>query len=86
MGAADPPPEDREVTVMANPFDDDQGTFHVLRNGRGQYSLWPVFAEVPEGWDVVLQDASRAEADAHVQEHWNTLHPRHFVSTGGGEA
>jgi uncharacterized protein YbdZ (MbtH family) len=26
---------------MANPFNDDQGTFPALVNDEGQYSLWP---------------------------------------------
>ena len=38
---------------MTNPFDDESGTFLVLVNHEGQYSLWPAFAEVPEGWEVV---------------------------------
>jgi MbtH protein len=37
---------------MANPFDDNDGTFLVLVNAEGQHSLWPSFAPVPPGWDV----------------------------------
>lgn len=32
---------------MANPFDDENGTFLVLVNAEAQHSLWPVFAAVP---------------------------------------
>jgi len=38
---------------MSNPFDDDGGTFVALINDEGQYSLWPTFADVPDGWRIV---------------------------------
>lgn len=28
---------------MTNPFEDPDGTYHVLMNGEAQYSLWPAF-------------------------------------------
>ena len=60
---------------MSNPFDDPEGVFHVLRNDEGQYSLWPVFVPVPEGWSVVLEAVARDQAVTHVEEHWTTLRP-----------
>jgi MbtH protein len=62
--------------MSTNPFDDDNGTFHVLVNDEEQYSLWPVFADVPAGWTVVLADATRADCLAYVEEHWTDLRPR----------
>ena len=53
---------------MANPFDNDDGIFHVLRNSKGQYSLWPVFAVVPNGWDIMLESVSKKEADEYVEK------------------
>ncbi|QRN79648.1 MAG: MbtH family protein, partial [Nocardiopsis sp. BM-2018] len=35
---------------MTNPFDDTEGSFLVLVNDEDQYSLWPGFAQVPQGW------------------------------------
>jgi uncharacterized protein YbdZ (MbtH family) len=65
---------------MTNPFDDEQGRFRVLVNDEDQHSLWPVFAEVPAGWRVVLGDddegVARDEAVAYVEEHWTDLRPR----------
>lgn len=60
---------------MTNPFDDADGTFLVLRNTELQHSLWPAFAEVPAGWDVVLDGASREDALRYVEEHWTDLRP-----------
>ncbi|WP_405858831.1 MbtH family NRPS accessory protein [Streptomyces sp. NBC_00090] len=58
-----------------NPFDDQDGLFHVLVNGEEQHSLWPVFAEVPEGWTVALAEAGRAACVDYVVEHWTDLRP-----------
>ncbi|WP_026912553.1 MbtH family protein [Patulibacter minatonensis] len=60
---------------MANPFDDEQGTFHVLVNHEDQHSIWPAFAAVPEGWRTVLEGADRAAALAYVEEHWTDMRP-----------
>ena len=44
---------------MTNPFEDQNGTYHVLMNEEGQYSLWPSFIEIPSGWSAALQSSSR---------------------------
>lgn len=62
--------------MSTNPFDDDNGTFHVLVNDEGQHSLWPTFATVPQGWRIALSAASRQECLDHIEEHWGDLRPR----------
>ena len=64
---------------MTNPFDDENGTFLVLRNDEGQYSLWPEFAEVPEGWTVVHDRDTRAACLAFVEREWTDLRPRSLI-------
>jgi len=61
--------------MSTNPFDDPDGTFLVLVNDEGQYSLWPVFAEVPDGWTVALAETDRQSALDHIEEHWTDLRP-----------
>ncbi|MDF8264577.1 MbtH family protein [Luteipulveratus flavus] len=58
-----------------NPFDDPDGTFHVLVNDEGQYSLWPEFAAVPSGWRVDRESLSRDDAGTYVESVWTTLQP-----------
>lgn len=65
--------------MSTNPFDDEDGTFHVLRNDEGQHSLWPTFAEVPAGWQVVHGPADRADCLEYVETHWTDLRPRSLV-------
>lgn len=62
-----------------NPFDDAEGKFFVLINDEEQYSLWPVFADVPAGWRIVFggpDGAGREDAVRYVDEHWTDLRPR----------
>lgn len=61
---------------MTNPFDDEEGVFHVLVNDERQYSLWPVFADVPAGWDVVLADRPRPECLDFIEQTWTDMRPR----------
>lgn len=60
---------------MTNPFDDEDGTFLVLRNDEDQYSLWPQFAAVPAGWRTVLGPDRRQPCLDHVEENWTDMRP-----------
>ncbi|MEU0390784.1 MULTISPECIES: MbtH family protein [Streptomyces] len=62
-----------------NPFDDEDGEFYVLVNAEGQYSLWPVFVDVPDGWDIALPKTSRAECVEYIDEHWTDMRPKSLV-------
>lgn len=62
--------------MSSNPFDDPDGTFHVLVNDEGQHSLWPTFVAVPDGWQVALSAAGRQECLNHIEQHWTDLRPR----------
>jgi uncharacterized protein YbdZ (MbtH family) len=66
--------------VDVNPFDDDNGRFHVLVNEEGQYSIWPATVDVPDGWEVRLSDTGRAEALAYVEEHWTDMRPASLIA------
>ena len=76
------------MSQPTNPFDDDNGRFYVLRNKEEQHSLWPTFAAVPDGWDVVFGEASRAECLDYVNENWTDilqLSARKAVAEARGE-
>ncbi|WP_411128571.1 MbtH family protein [Streptomyces sp. x-19] len=64
---------------MDNPFDDDNGTFHVLVNDENQHSLWPVFAEVPAGWTIVFGEASRQACLDYVEKNWTDMRPASLI-------
>lgn len=61
---------------MTNPFDDTAASFRVLVNDRQQHSLWPSFAEVPQGWVVMFGPDSRADCLEYVSQNWTDMAPR----------
>jgi MbtH protein len=64
---------------VTNPFEDENGTYYVLINGEGQYSLWPAFKDVPAGWTIALQAASRAACLDYVNKHWTDMRPKSLI-------
>ena len=64
---------------MTNPFDDPDARYLVLRNDENQHSLWPSFAEVPAGWQVVFDQAGRQDCLDYVATHWTDLRPASLV-------
>jgi MbtH protein len=65
---------------MTNPFDDTNGTFHVLVNDEGQHSLWPAFADVPAGWTVVLASTDRQSCVDYVDANWTDMRPKSLLT------
>ena len=65
--------------MSTNPFDDENGRFIVLVNSEEQYSLWPVFRPVPEGWEVSFGDAEegspRADCMEYIERTWTDMRP-----------
>lgn len=62
--------------MATNPFDDENGRFHVLVNDEEQHSLWPSFVDVPDGWRVVFGETDRASALEYVEANWTDLRPK----------
>jgi MbtH protein len=76
---------------MTNPFEDENGTYHVLINNEGQYSLWPSFVEVPDGWTIVLNSNKRAVCLEYINRNWTDMRPKSLIaamegSNGTGQA
>jgi MbtH protein len=65
---------------MSNPFDDDGGTFIALINDEGQYSLWPAFADVPEGWQVVCGAGDRDACLGYIESEWTDMRPKSLIA------
>jgi MbtH protein len=65
--------------MSTNPFEDPDGTYHVLINHEAQYSLWPAFVEVPAGWEIVLKDSTRTDALEYVNKNWTDMRPKSLV-------
>ncbi|KOV64754.1 MbtH family protein [Streptomyces sp. MMG1121] len=61
---------------MTNPFEDQDGTFLVLVNDENQHSLWPQFADVPDGWSVVHGPDTHAACLEYVERSWTDMRPK----------
>ncbi|GAA2531294.1 MbtH family protein [Pilimelia columellifera] len=72
--------------MSTNPFEDPDGTYLVLVNDEGQYSLWPSFVDVPAGWNVVLTETDRQSALDYINEHWTEMRPKSLVAAMEAEA
>jgi MbtH protein len=59
-----------------NPFEDEKSTYCVLINDERQYSLWPAFIDVPDGWSVVVDGTTRKECLEYIDRHWVDMRPR----------
>lgn len=64
---------------MTNPFDNEDGTFFALINDEGQYSLWPTFADVPAGWEVVFGEDTRKTCLDYIEKNWTDMRPKSLI-------
>ncbi|SHM86411.1 MbtH family protein [Actinacidiphila paucisporea] len=64
---------------MANPFDDESGTFVVLVNDEGQHCLWPAHIDIPGGWRADGPERSRQECLDAIDTSWTDMRPASLV-------
>jgi MbtH protein len=64
---------------MGNPFEDEDKDYRVIVNSEGQYSIWPVFREVPAGWSVTLPSAKRKECLSWIEANWKDMRPQSLI-------
>ena len=68
---------------MANPFDDENGSFLVLVDDEGRHSLWPAFAAMPPGWTRVYGEADRRSCLEYVEKNWTDIRPKSLIEIEG---
>lgn len=71
---------------MTNPFEDNDGSYLVLINDEGQYSLWPSFAEIPAGWSVAKAEDTRQACLDYIEENWTDMRPKSLIRAMDGSA
>jgi len=64
---------------VTNPFEDENASYHVLVNDEGQYSLWPAFKEIPQGWTAVLKSDTRSTCLEFVEKNWTDMRPKSLI-------
>ncbi|MEK5058978.1 MbtH family protein [Paenibacillus shunpengii] len=61
---------------MANPFDNENGSFVVLINDEEQYSMWPETIDVPPGWTIVYGTDNKLACQNYIEVHWTDMRPK----------
>ena len=64
---------------MTNPFEDNNGSYLVLVNHEDQYSLWPSFCEVPQGWTAVGHTGTRQDCLNWIDANWTDMRPKSLI-------
>jgi MbtH protein len=62
-----------------NPFEDPDAKYFVLINDEGQHSLWPIFADVPSGWEILFGEEGRQECLDFIEKSWTDMRPNSLV-------
>jgi MbtH protein len=65
--------------VATNPFEDEDANYFVLINDEGQHSLWPVFADVPDGWEVIFGEDKRQACLDFIEKNWTDMRPNSLI-------
>lgn len=65
--------------MATNPFEDPDAKYLVLINDEGQHSLWPVFADVPDGWEIIFGEDGRQECLDFIEENWTDMRPNSLI-------
>lgn len=65
-----------EERIMANPFDNENGSFVVLINDEEQYSMWPETIDVPPGWTIVYGTDNKLACQNYIEVHWTDMRPK----------
>jgi MbtH protein len=69
----------KERALATNPFEDEDAKYLVLINDEGQHSLWPVFADVPDGWEVIFGEDGRQECLDFIEKNWTDMRPNSLI-------
>jgi MbtH protein len=65
--------------IMMNPFENDEQDYIVLRNDEGQFSLWPLFKEIPAGWIATGPRGRRTECLHWIDKNWIDMRPQSLI-------
>ena len=56
-------------------WDSPDTRFDVVVNHEEQYSIWPTYKPLPEGWRAVGKQGSKDECLAHIEAVWTDMRP-----------
>ena len=54
---------------------DESTDFTVVINHEEQYSIWPTYKTIPDGWRAAGKTGKKAECLAYIEEVWTDMRP-----------
>lgn len=51
----------------------DEMTYEVVVNHEAQYSIWPIFKEIPKGWNLVGQRGTKESCLEYIKQVWTDM-------------
>ncbi|ADE14906.1 MbtH domain protein [Nitrosococcus halophilus Nc 4] len=57
-------------------IDHEDTQFEVVVNDQDQYSIWPTYHPIPEGWQSVGVKGNRQTCLQYISETWVDMRPR----------
>ena len=60
---------------MTSVFDRDDIQFQVVVNHEEQYSIWPEYKEIPQGWRAAGKSGLKKDCLAYIEEVWTDMRP-----------
>lgn len=60
---------------MSGGEQEDTTIYTVVVNHEEQYSIWPVYRELPPGWKAAGKSGLKSECLAYIKEVWTDMRP-----------
>jgi len=60
---------------MAWNDEEDTTIYHVVINHEEQYSIWPEYKEIPNGWCAVGKSGKKGDCLTYIEEVWTDMRP-----------
>ena len=55
--------------------EEDKTIYNVVANEEEQYSIWPIYKELPKGWRTAGYTGNKAECGKYVKKVWTDMRP-----------
>lgn len=52
-----------------------QEMYYVVKNLEEQYSIWPSYKQIPQGWEVVGEPKIKPDCLSYIDEVWTDMRP-----------
>lgn len=57
-------------------IDNENTEFLVVKNHQQQFSIWPSYREIPQGWSAENIKGSKTECLNYINEKWTDMRPK----------